>query len=385
MSESPFALRLSHAASWVRCGAFVRMNSTPQAAELDELQDNTVREEGTAMHEAAQWMLLFGNTDAVSVGAKMKNGVVLTDELVDGASFYCQTLAEFGSDWTIERQLAAPRIHTRCGGTPDAFALYSPADDGVHIRIADLKGGYRPIEVFPNWQLFGYLAAVLDYSPLCYDNDEFVVEFIIVQLRAFHRSGPVRKHRMTLRDARPYLDALRMAAHIALGDYAKAVAGPQCDDCAGRASCSIAHAAGMRALEVSGEPDIHDLPAAAIDYEMMRLEDAARMIDARLTGLRAQASQLIRKGVLLPHFELAAGNGRLEWVDENAEAAAIAMGDLIGANLRKPVKALTPTQALKTMPTELIEQYARRKRGEVKLVRFDRDAAVKAFSHLKKD
>ena len=143
----------------------------------------------------------------------------------------------------------------------------------------------------------------------------------------------------------------------------------------------------MRALEIAGEPDVHDLPVEALDYEMLRLEDAARMIQARLTGLQAQASHLIRKGAMLPNYTLEAGNGRLNWLDESAEQAALAMGDLMGLDLRKPVKAITPTQAMQRMPKELIEQYAQRKRGEVKLVRFDRNAAVKAFSHLtiKKD
>lgn len=381
MADSPYALRLSHAASWVRCAAFVRMNRTPQAEVIEQSDPHVVREEGTAMHWVAEQLL----SGTYPYAPTAPNGVTLTDELIEGAQFYVSVLDSYElMPWRIEEQLQATRIHpTACGGKPDAFGhdLFHPL-----VVVPDLKGGYRPVEVFPNWQLFGYLAAILDNNPT-WETSDLQVEFVIVQPRAYHKQGPVRKHVMSLRDCYPYFDALRMAAHIAMGDHAHAVAGPQCDDCAGRASCSVAYAAGMRALEIAGEPDVHDLPVAALDYEMLRLEDAARMIEARLTGLQAQAAHMIRKGATLPHYALEAGPGRVVWIDDAAEKAAIALGDLLGVDIRKPAKAITPKQTLERLPKELLERYAQRRRGEVKLVRFDNNAAVKAFSNLtlKKD
>jgi hypothetical protein len=392
MADSPFELRLSHAAEWVKCAAFVRMNRTPQAAVIDGAADHTVREEGTAMHWVAQMhhlpdRLLFGiEGDSIvrpGVGDVAPNGVTITDELYDGAMFYLDVLDSYNTKWVIERQLAAPSIHPKCGGTPDAYCIGATQYYNVLV-VVDLKGGYQPVNVWPNWQLIGYAAAIADAEPGCID-DTTRVDFVIVQPRAYHRDGPVREQTVTFRDLRPYIDALRMAAAIALGEHAPAVAGPQCDDCAARASCSVCHSAGMRALEIAGEPDVHDLPVAAIDYEMQRLEDAARLIEARLTGLQAQAVHLIRRGEMFPNYSLESGMGRLNWIDDESEQAAIAIADLLGANIRKPAKAITPLQAMKQLPKEYVEQYARRNRGEQKLVRFDRNVAVKAFSHLKKD
>lgn len=383
MADSPFELRLSHAAEWVKCAAFVRMNRTPQAAVLDDAADHTVREEGTAMHWVAQMHMMDApDSPCYGVGAVAPNGVTITDELYDGAMFYCDILDSYKlHPWRIEKQLAAPSIHPKCGGTPDAYAhsLFAP-----RVVLVDLKGGYIPVDVFPNWQLIGYAIGVLDENPK-WVHDDLEFEFVIVQPRAYHRNGPVRKHIVKWRELAPYVDSLRMAAAVAMGDRAPAVAGLQCDDCAARASCSVCHAAGMRALEVAGEPDVHDLPIAALDYEMQRLEDAARLIEARLTGLQAQAVHLIRRGAVLPSYTMESGNGRLVWADDTAEQSAIAMGDLLGLDIRKPAKAITPLQAMKQLPKEFVEQYARRNRGEQKLVRFDRNAAVKAFSHLKKD
>jgi hypothetical protein len=376
--ESPFELRISHAADWAKCGAFVKMNRTVSAAIVDAEQDHSVREQGTAMHWAAQWMRLFGHVDAVSAGTKADNGVELTDELIDGAAFYCSVLDSVDVDWVIERQLPAPSIHAKCGGTPDAYGFRAAS---AVIHVGDLKGGFVPVDVFPNLQLIGYLSAVLDANPTWYGLAQWV-EFMIVQPRAFHHDGPVRKHRIALADCYPYIEELKRAAAVAMDEHAPAVAGSQCDNCAARTTCSVAHKAGMRALEISGEPVEHELTVAGVDYELQRIEEAARMLEARLTGLRAHAVHMIRNGQTLPHFAMKSGTGRLDWIDEAAEKSALAMGDLIGKNLRKSEAAITPTQAARLLPKDLIDTYATRRRGESKLVRFDSNAVSKAFSKL---
>lgn len=371
MANSPYALRLSHAACWVKCPAFVRMNRTPQAAVIEAQQDNTVREEGTAIHWVAEQIMLHQYVP--QVGSFAPNDVEITDELQDAALFYVDVLTRDGYDWHIEEQLHAPSIHPECGGTPDAFSFRSASAPEILLR--DLKGGFRNVEVFPNWQLIGYLAAILDAYPGLQFETDAIVDFAIIQPRSYHVDGPVRGHRMLLRDTLPYIYQLSDAAHRTLDG--PAVAGPQCDDCAARASCSVAHAAGMRALEIAGEPDVHDLPVAAVDYELLRIDEALRILEARRTGLTAQAQVMLRKGVMLPHFHMEAGNGRLKWEDD---AQALAMGQLLGVDIAKPAKPITPTQALKFMPRELIEGMSKRSRGEMKLTRIDGNEAVKAFS-----
>jgi hypothetical protein len=386
MSDSPFALRLSQAAYWSACPGFVRMNQTGQAAVIEAAGDNSIREEGTAMHWCAERLQDPYGTP-VTVGDVAPNGVVITDELYDGATFYLNVLNTYGDSsimaWHVEELLAAPSIHPQCGGTPDAFGL-----DLFKSRIVlvDLKGGFRNVEVFPNWQLIGYVCAIWDTWP-DYVTPDTELELCIVQPRSFHRDGPVRTKTMLIRDIEPYIAKLSVAAHRAYGDGAQCIAGPQCDDCAARTSCVTCHDAGMRALEVSGDSYVHDLGVVALDYEMQRIESAIQILDALLTGYQAQAEHMMRRGVQFPHFGLETGIGRLGWKDDAAEAAAIAVADLVGANIRKPARAITPLQAMKILPKEYVEKYAQRKRGELKLARFDSNAAVKAFSHLaiKKD
>ena len=376
--ESPFELRLSQAAYWAKCAAFVRMNRRPETGIIEDEQDNTIRDEGTAMHWVAQRLMDVFEV-LPEVGDVAPNGVILTDDIIDSAAFYCEVLNSYALiPWRIEEQLAARRIHSKCGGTPDAFGhdLFKPK-----IILPDLKGGYRPVEVFPNPQLIGYLAAILDENP-AWETPNAVVEFVIVQPRAYHRDGPVRTHTTRLMDVYPYIAELARAAAGAMGDGAMCTAGSQCDDCGARAVCVTCHAAGMRALEVAGEAALNEITVAAVDYELLRIEEAQRMLEARLTGLRAHAAHMIRRGETLPHFAIQSGKGRLDWIDDDAEQSAIAMGDLMGKNLRKREAAITPTQAANVIPRELIDAYAARKRGEAKLVRFDANSIAKAFSKL---
>jgi hypothetical protein len=382
MANSPYALRLSHAAAWGECPAFTRMNSTPQAAIIEANADHTVRNEGTAIHWLAETMIRNPDADVYNdIGMKIApNGVELTDEMFDAAEFYVGVLdrANSGTPWHIEQTLHASDIHEQCGGTPDAFSFR--AASAPEILLYDLKGGYRPVEVFPNPQLTGYLSAILTKYPQ-FNRPETLVTLAIVQPRAYHSDGPVRVHRTSVQYMVPEILKLRDKAHRAMTENL-AVAGPQCDDCAGRASCSVAHAAGMRALEVAGEPDVHDLPVAAIDYELLRIEDAMRMLEARKTGLEAQAQVMIRNGSVFPHFAMRPGSGRLKWHDD---AAAIALGDALGKSLRKPPAPITPTQALKFVPKELIDTMASRTPGAVKLTRLSDNDVAKAFANLKKD
>jgi hypothetical protein len=375
MADSPFKLRLSHAADWVKCAAFPAMNRRPEAAVVEAQADHTVREEGTAIHWVAECLL-----NDRDFGSIAPNGVLVSDELLDAAEFYVAWLREQSHiEWNIERTLAAPRIHRECGGTPDAFGC-----TGDTIDVADCKGGFGVVDVWPNMQLIGYLAAILDTVPQ-WETSTRWVRFTIIQPRAFHPDGPVRSETVPLSQVYPYIEELRQAAHRAMGETAPAVAGPQCDNCSARVICGVAHRAGMRALEVSGEPVVHSLTPEAVDYEMLRIEEAARMLQARLTGLQAQAVHMIRNGRNLPHYAMQSKAGKLDWINDDAMHAAIAMGDLYGKDLRKPQVAITPTQAAAVIPKELLETYARRSKGAAKLVKFDSKSVSAAFSKFCKE
>jgi hypothetical protein len=360
------------------------MNRLPQAAVVEAEQDKTVTDEGTAIHWVAECLkrasaAVVTGEGVPYVGCVAPNGVLITDELFDAAEFYVDALeSPMVPNWHIERQLAAPSIHAQCGGTPDAYGM---SVFGA-LNLWDLKGGFRLVDVHPNYQLYGYVAAILDNHPE-WNRPDQVVELCIVQPRAFHPDGPIRTFRTTVAECAPYIARLRVAAQHAMGDNAPATASPeQCANCAARGSCKAAQIAAAWALEVSTEAEMFDLTPDAVDWELLRLEQAAQIIEARRTGLEAQARHMLRNGKHLSNWSMVAGRGRLGWKDEQAERAAIAMGDLLGVQLRKPTKAITPTQASKLLDASLITDYTVRPRGEMKLARHDGSMAAKAFSKL---
>lgn len=374
MTDSPYELRFSQAAYWVKCAAYSTFNKRTEHGIVATRGDNTVREEGTAIHWAAEQLMLGINAS----GSKASNGVLITDELQDVAAFYVSVLDGYkGVDWNIETQIAAPRIHPKCGGTPDAFGY---RQDVRRILVGDCKGGFENVEVFPNWQLFCGLAGVLDNNP-SWELDNTVVEFFIVQPRSHHKDGPYRAHTMRLQDCYPYIAELSRAAHAAMGESASATAGRQCDRCSARATCTVSLRAGQRALEISGEPDLLDVTPASVDYELLRISEAMRALEARKTALEAHAESFIRSGRILPNFEMAPGRGRREWIDENE---AILMGDLFSVNLRKPVVPITPVQAMSKLPKEIVESYSRSTPAALKLTRYNASATAKAFSKVEK-
>lgn len=382
--DSPFELRLSAAGSWVKCGAYPSMNRRPEAALLEEDGDHTVREEGIAMHWVAEMRAAARVSDFpewVDVGSIAPNGVVITDELLDGALFYLDALDfEFGGGFAHELQLPAPSIHPKCGGTIDAVKVDFVHGRRPHVIVPDLKGGLENVEVFPNYQLFGYASAAIDHFGLT--GQDVDVTLAIVQPRSFHRDGPVRKHVTTSSQLVRYWDEMRHAAAVAAGDFARAVAGRQCDRCNARTFCDVAIRAGQRALEIAGEPNVINLTPAAVDYELMRIEDARRMLEARYTALYAQAEHMSRNGQQLTHYDMAQGRGNLAWLSPEHEREAIAIADTMGVNIRKDERAKTPTQSAKLLDPKLIEHCSDRPRGKLKLTRIDANAAAKAFSHL---
>lgn len=308
------------------------------------------------------------------------NGVDLDDSIVDGASAYVDVLRADAplSEWQIEQELPAPYIHPECGGTPDAWRFDQWEN---FIDLLDLKGGYRYVPVWPNLQLIGYVSAIAARLGFSMDSD-VGVRMRIFQPRAWHSDGPLREWRGPLWRLKESVAMLAEAARAATAPSQTATAGMHCIDCLARANCrtfreQIAHFA-----ESTSVGEIVDLPAAAINYELLMLDDIAEQINARREGLRAIAAHHIRNGQSMPHWQIEYGRGRLKYNNDEAEQLAITLGDCLGVNLRKPTRAITPTQAGALIDPELLKGYTSRQRGEAKLTRITSTAIEKVFKNV---
>lgn len=367
MSNRADYLRPSSAATWVVCTGNIDMRA--MFPDAPEEADNEVCEDGTACHwlAAEVWERRFPQE-----GTLAPNGRVLTDEMFDAVDVYHNVLREWpGVVPVCEKYVPIPRIAEGFGGTPDAWA-YNP--DTRTLYIADLKFGFRFVEVWDNWQLICYACGLLDLLGLEWQGT--TIEFVIVQPRCAHRDGPVRKWRTDAARLVPRIGALAVAAR----GETRYVPNPGCRDCPGRHVCVALQNSALSALEVAYGGDPYELPPAALGDELRRLKDASAKLDARISGLETQVEHSLRKGINVPHWALTASYARETW-REGTEAEVIALGVLQGVNVAKPIRAITPAQARKLLPANLVAMYAHKPSTGVRLTKQDPLEARKAFDH----
>lgn len=338
--------------------------------DAPEEADSEVTEDGTACHWLAHetWERRFH-----AEGSLSPNGRVLTDEMFNAVDDYHGVLRSWpGVDAVCEQYVPIPRILQGFGGTPDAWA-YNP--DTKTLYVADLKFGYRFVEVWENWQLICYACGLIDLLGLDWGDTNIV--FTIVQPRARHRDGPVRTWKTTAQDILPFVMQLAVAA----ASPTMYVPNPGCFDCPGRHACVAYQNAAMRALEIAyGGGNVYELPPAALGTELRLLKDAAKKLEGRISGLEVQAEQLIRTGTPVPGWVLSATYARETW-KEGADVALLTLAEKFfgGVTVAKPPKLITPNQARQVLPASIVAQFAHKPSTGVRLTKQDPFEARKAF------
>lgn len=373
MSGGHSILAPSSAARRVQCP-----QSTTLEALYPEDEDSEEAREGEAAHWAASEMLAGRLVDP---GVVAPNGVVLTDEMCDGADLYyndvVKTLAPFGlkpEQGQIEQRVAIPRVHPQSWGTPDYRILLQGRP--MKLFIWDYKFGHRFVEVFQNLQCVEYVAGCTEGI---HDIDPGVeVVVTIVQPRAFHREGPVRRWKTTLVELRALINICSTAAHEALGPEPRTRLGPECRDCRARHACPTLQEQGYRDMDFARHVTPLDMPAPAAGLELRYVKRAIERLKARESGLEQQLMSAARRGQRTPGWAMQPGESRERWKVPAAQVLEI--GKLLHLDLAKPTEAVTPNQARdKGLDPAIVQQLAERPPAAMKLVEDDGSLARKAF------
>lgn len=363
-------VRPSAAHTWIICSGSIDMRA--KFPEAPDEADSEVTEDGTACHWLASetW-----EGRVLQEGTIAPNGRVLTEEMFDAVDVYHGVLNSWqGVHAVCEQHIPIPRIMQGMWGTPDAFA-YNP--DTKTLYIADLKFGFRFVEVWDNYQLICYACGLMDHLGLTWADTNIV--FTIVQPRSFHREGPVRTWKTTANDILPHVMALSVAAN----QPTMYTPNPGCYDCPGRHECSAYHNSALQACEVSyGGGTTHELSPAAIGAMLRLLNDADRKITGLKTGLSVQAEAMIASGVTIPGWQVAPTFAREAWI-AGAEVHLMTLAEKYYGNptITKPPKLITPNQARKLLPTDVVAMYAHKPSTGVKLTPVSTLDARKAFDN----
>jgi hypothetical protein len=353
----------SGAAAWRLCAMWVTMNQAYPKPDTPESM------EGTAAH----WVfaeLLAGRI--VCEGLVAPNGVVVTEEMIEGAEIVVDTVRAripAGTPLHVEERVGIARIHPRCFGTPDIWAYMVQA--GV-LEVIDYKFGHRFVDEYENDQGIAYIAGIIDHLAELMQKgagllDQAIkVNFTVIQPRCFYKGSSVRTWTVMASELRGHINKLAGAAELALMPNPPAVTSAECRDCPGRHACPALQQAAYSDAEFSTRSSPVELVPAAASLELRMMEHALARLQSRVEGMREAVTVYIRQGHAVPWHRAEQGYGRTQWTIPTEQV--IAMGSLMGVDLSKP-GAKTPTQAKKSGVDEaVIKAYSLTPLGSLKLV-----------------
>lgn len=377
---APSALELT-----VACQAWVQLaRGLPPEPDTEESMEGN----------AADWVAKqYANGHEVAYGSPipLPGDFKVDYDMIHGARMWADVLG-YGSVSGVP--VVCERIHPNdCWGEPDGWR-YDPI--AQRLRLPDYKYGFGIVDPFENWQLIAYAAGLLDTLGL--DDTETILEFIIVQPRAHHKDGPVRRWVVRADHIRALVNRAYDAAIRAWPSYMpefppivppEATTGAHCLHCPARGVCETYQHSTGKVVEYIGRSQHVALDPAAVGVELAILQDAAELIKGRITALEAQAEAHLRAGKRVPNFWMEPTGARLEWLANVTEAELLEFGKLTQRSIYKPDPALnsrssrvvTPTQALKAkiIDAAVIGEYASRSSGGMKLARTTTTETRKAF------
>lgn len=339
--------------------------------------------EGTAAHWVVENLVKYG--ELPPVGMPTPNGVIVDQDMHIGALMLrdeiLNTLRPYGveiSDVAVEVAVSCPRIHPLIWGTPD-YRVWIPGGPRPRLIIWDYKYGHDPVEVRGCYQLTDYTSGSLsgiNWHP----NTVVDVELVIVQPRAYHREGLVRRWKTDTRELLQYFENSALAVHEALDETIppRLKVGPECKNCAARSTCPAHLRAAQEACDESYRAHPLDLTPAERGAELRRLTRAKLMLDSRVKALAIDSEEGIRRGEFTPGWKLEPGMGSERW--NVAPEVVMGVADEFEIDVRKHQALITPKQAIAAgIPRKMVEQLSTNVPGAMQLVEDDGSRARQAF------
>ena len=308
---------------WLACPGSIRLSAgLPNPSSV-------YAQEGTAAHELAEKCLREDCDAASRIGTVITvdgHIYIVTEEMAASVQVYLDVVREAYADaglnasMMIERKFDLSWLHPGLFGTNDAMVGQS---FGL-LQVFDYKHGAGvAVDVEKNSQLMYYgLGAIKGEA---YEE----VELVIVQPRAFHPGGPVRRYRMSVTDLMKWaFGVLIPGAKATEAPDAPLCTGHHCKFCLATAVCPAqkdqAYAVAKGAFaDKKAPPPPESIPLP----ELKRILDASDMVEAWLKSCRAYAFGLLDTGRVLPEqlgYKIIAGRASRSWRDEGRAQETLA-------------------------------------------------------------
>ncbi len=339
-----------------------------------------VTEEGKALHWACERVLMswlpVNNLTPLALPSFLgqrcpENGVAITEEMVWAGGVYLEDIWAHAHDHleglSVEHQTVLPQASGPISGRVD-LKWYSR--DQTKLVMYDLKFGYRPVNVFGNWQLLIYaLAAVTQYTQ--------EIELVIVQPRGPGSGEPISRWHLGLPELQEWYRWVANSVQLARGEDPPTHPGEWCHYCKAAGHCDALERSTYRAMEYSGRAVLVEMDERQIAVDLAIMKQAKAQIAARYMALEALAISRIQGGKVIPGHVYQPTQANRRWTKPPDEM--INMAKLYGTDIedRKP---MTPNQAEGAgFPRSIIDMFTERPNNPPKLKVTSAAAAREAF------
>lgn len=343
---------------WGASGAY-RWMTCPGSVALSRGRPNVssiYAEEGTVAHSIGEACLLADHRNPVDfVGQTLKGKVLeieVTDEMADAVTVYVNTVRTdrllLGGKLMVEQAFDLSKIAQHLPGAPKLYgrndAKLFVESDG-HLILYDYKHGKGHavdvawIEQLPNGQtiqrynpqlLYYALGAVLEHDRARVHRVK-TIELVVVQPRAAHVDGPVRRVVVTLFELMEWAADLVEAVARTLAPAADLVPGDHCTFCPALAICPKQ----MERANAAAVTDFRAMvPAAPRRPDELSQDQIVRVLnwyeahgEAWFRALYHHAHDLLNVGVRLPGWKLVNKRAVRRFVKSEQEIVGLCTGD----------------------------------------------------------
>ena len=322
---------------WMNCPGSVRLSAGLSS------ESSWYAKEGTAAHQLAEWCLKH-NCDASAYEEPVitveGDDFPVTDEMTDAVQCYLDTVRSYEQDGGalfIEQRLALDHIDDELFGTADAV-VWQPGPN--RLVVIDLKYGKgKAVEVENNSQFLYYAVGADRELARSGRNVGYTgaaeIEVVVVQPRANHRGGPVRKWRLPSVELVEWMADLKGAVEATRGEAALN-AGDWCKFCPVAATCPELRRKALAAAqaEFSDQGELLLPKVTDMGPEMLAgVLDEVELLKTWLKRVEEFANAEALAGRPPTGYKLVEGRSNRKWADEAKALAALRLYGLEDAVL----------------------------------------------------
>lgn len=312
---------------WIACPGSIRL-----AAQVPPQKEKEYTAEGTAAHQIGAACLMSGKDAASHLGEKIVVGnfsFIVDDNMVEAVQVYLDVIRKHkeatDAIMYVEESFDLSWLIPGCFGSSDC-ALWSTGTKTLYVH--DYKHG-EGVVVDPEWnsQLMMYALGVLhriwlgqtDVTRKALPVMKLVdfVELVIVQPRAFHGSGTVRRWKLSTTELVFWaLTVLKPAAKATQDPNAPLHVGEHCRFCPAVAVCPEVVRSSMAVAKTTFLDPVLPDPAKLTPEDITKVLKLAEIFGAWSGNVKEYAQSLMEQGTPIPGYKLVQKKANRVWIDE---------------------------------------------------------------------